>query len=545
MAVVELMLMISKSNTAMVQNGWLVKIKKKLLLHSRSLTFIGGSFAISAWAMLRFFVKPSTFDLVGQQLLASQWIKGFHSGATLGPTNYILKILFVYIPFGWLHISPRLGLVLMTLIIDIATYILLVLVLEKIVLQFFKNLNVVFYLSCLWLALMAGSMYWIQFANSRNIEIAGGLLVVSMGFGYIKSSSIYRLIAITTLSSLVLFADPLQLYMTLVPFLLYEFIVTLTPKFNQKSLTKWLGLVVALMLGFGGSKLLTLIAQKIWNVNFIALTFHRNGLNILATITRGLEPAVKQMARLYVGGYEYGRYVEALNLMFVSIIVIIGLYYMFKKLLPIKLTIFVLTFWFCDLAFYILSGQALQNQTSRYLIMTIPIFVILLTGILSINNKLRIKLVISTIIIILINSLTLVSALTSNWNPSFTKDSHISSVISFMTTNKYPYAYASMDDALPADYYSNSQVKILPLSCNNGTLAPSYLFFDKGYYKATSDLKTATVPLILDGNQIANTPSVCSLASIKSEIGQWQSVKYLSDGSMVLIFNHDQTKSFR
>jgi hypothetical protein len=102
-----------------------------------------------------------------------------------------------------------------------------------------------------------------------------------------------------------------------------------------------------------------------------------------------------------------------------------------------------------------------------------------------------------------------------------------------------------MDDALPADYYSNSQVKILPLSCNNGILAPSYLFFDKGYYKATSDLKTAAVPLILDGNQIANTPSVCSLTSIKSEIGQWQSVKYLSDGSMVLIFNHNQIKSFR
>ena len=539
------MLMISESNTAMVQNSWLVKIKRKLLLHSRSLTLIGGSFGISAWTMLRFFVKPSTFDLVGQQLLAGQWIKGFHSGATVGPTNYILKMLFVYIPFGWLHISPRLGLVLMTLIIDIATYILLVLVLEKIVLQFFKNLSVVFYLSCLWLALMAGSMYWIQFANSRNIEIVGGLLVVLMGFGYIKSSSIYRLIAITTLSSLVLFADPLQLYMTIVPFLLYEFIVILTSKFNKKNLTKWLGLVVALMLGFVGSKLLTLIAQKIWNVNFIALTFHRNGFNILATITRSLEPAVKQMARLYVGGYEYGRYVEALNLTFVSIIVIIGLYYMFKKLLPIKLTIFVLTFWVCDLAFYILSGQALQNQTSRYLIMTIPIFVILLTGILFINNKLRIKLVISTIIIILINSLTIVSVLTSNWNPSFTKDSHISSVTGFITTNKYPFAYASMDDALPADYYSNSQVKILPLSCNNGILAPSYLFFDEGYYKATSDLKTVTIPLILDGNQISNTPSVCSLASIKSEIGQWQSVKYLSDGSMVLIFNHNQIKSFR
>ena len=539
------MLMISKSNTTMVQNSWIVKIKKTLLLHSRSLTLIGGSFGISAWAMLRFFVKPSTFDLVGQQLLASQWIRGFHSGATLGPTNYILKMLFVYIPFGWLHISPRLGLVLMTLIIDIATYILLVLVLEKIVLQFFKNISVVFYLSCLWLALMAGSMYWIQFVNSRNIEIVGGLLVVLMGFGYIKLSSIYRLIAITMLSCLVLFADPLQLYMTLIPFLLYEFIIILTSKYNKQNLTKWLGLVVALMLGFMGSKLLAYIAQKIWNVNFIALTTHRNGFNILATVTRSLVPAVKQMARLYVGGYEYGRYVEALNLIFVSIIVIIGLYYMFKKLLPIKLTIFVLTFWLCDLAFYILSGQALQNQTSRYLIMTIPIFVILLTGVLSINNKLRIKLVISTIIIILINSLTLVSALASNWNPSFTKDSPISSVIGYITTNKYPFAYASMDDALPTDYYSNSQVKILPLSCNNGTLSPSYLFFDKGYYKATADLKTVTVPLILDSNQIVNTPSVCSLASIKSEIGQWQSVKYLADGSMVLIFNHDQIKSFQ
>lgn len=545
MSVVELKLMISKPNTGIVQNGWLVKLKQEVLLHSRSLTLIGGSFGVSAWAMLRFFVKPSTFDLVGQQLLAGQWTKGFHAGATIGPTNYILKMLFVYIPFRWLHFSPRLGLVLMTLIIDVATYVLLVLALEKIFLQFFKKINVVFYLSCFWLALIAGSMYWIQFANSRNLEIDGGLLVVLIGFSYIKTSSINRLVAITALSSLVLFADPLQFYMTLIPFLLYEFIIIWGSKFNKQDLTKWLRLVAAIILGFAGSKLLILIAQKIWNVHFIALTFHRNGYNILATITHSLEPAVKQMARLYVGGYEYGRYVEALNLVFVSIIVIIGLYYMFKKLLPIKLSIFILTFWICDVAFYILSGQALQNQTSRYLIMTIPIFVILLIGILSINNKLRIKILISTIIIILINSLTLVNVIAHNWNPSFTKDSAITSVIGFMTTNKYPFAYASMDDALPADYYSNSQVKVLPLSCNNGILSSSYLFFDEGYYKATADIKTDTVPLILDGNQIENTPSVCSLTSIKSEISQWQSVKYLSDGSMALIFNRDQLKSFR
>lgn len=514
-------------------------------LHSKYIALALGSLIVSAWAMLRFFIKPSTFDLVGQQLLSRQWINGFHSGATVGPTNYILKMIFIYIPFSWLHLSPRLSLILMTLIIDIATYVLLVLVLRSIVIRLNIKVGSVFYLCCLWLALMAGSMYWIQFSNSRNLEIVGGLFVVLLGFNYLKSGSLKGLMAIGLVSSIVLFADPIQLYMTFIPFLIFEAINIFIIKSKQKDRTKWLYLFLAVAAGFIGSKLLSLIAKKLLNVNFLALTTHTNNLGLLGATFHGIVPAFKQIARLYVGGYEYGHVIEALNLLFVLAIVLIGLYYMIKKILPRDLGLFILCFWGLDLAFYIVSGQALQSQTSRYLIMTIPIFFILLSSVLAIKNRYRLPLIVLTCLLIIINLLSLFSGLARDFNTSFPKDSHIYAISSFMKSGKYPFAYASMDASLPSDYYSNGQVKLLPLSCNNGVLVPSLLFFDKAYYDQTSAIKSKLVPVILDGDQIVNTPSVCSLSSIKAEIGQWQSESQLSDGSLVLIYPSSQLGSFK
>lgn len=523
----------------------LASLRSGLEFHSKYIALILGSLIISAWAMLRFFIKPSTLDLVGQQLLARQWIHGFHSGATLGPTNYILKMIFIYIPFTWLHLSPRLSLVLMTLIVDVATYVLLVLVLKSIVIHLNKKIGSGFYLCCLWLALMAGSMYWIQFSNSRNIEIVGGLFVIVLGFRYLKSGSLKTLLAIGLVSSLVLFADPLQLYMTLIPFLIFEAINLFVLKSKNKDLSKWLYLFFGILAGFAGSKLLSLAAKKLLNVKLIALTTHTNNLGLLGATYHGIEPAFKQIARLYVGGYEYGRVIEALNLLFVLAVVLIGFYYLIKKLLPLNLGIFILCFWGLDLAFYIVSGQALQLQTSRYLIMTLPIFFILLTSVLAVKNRYRLPLVMLTCLLVVINTVSLFSGLARNWDTSFSKDDHIYSITSFMKSSKYPFAYASIDASLPSDYYSNGQAKLLPLNCINGVLVPSLLFFDKAYYDQTSELKSKLVPLILDGNQIVNTPFVCNTSSIKAELGQWQSESQLPDGSLVLIYSSSQLGSLK
>ena len=529
-----------------IQSNALTSLWSILEVRSKYIAFIGGSLIVSAWAMLRFYIKPSTLDLVGQQLLARQWIHGFHSGATVGPTNYILKMIFIYIPFSWLHLNPRLSLVIMTLLVDIATYVLLVLVLRSLYVELLhKKVSSVFYLCCLWLALMAGSMYWIQFSNSRNLEIVGGLFVVLLGFKYLKSGSLKLLVAIGLVSSLVLFADPLQLYMTVIPFLVFEAIDIVLNKSKQKDCIKWLYLLISLAAGFAGSKLLIYIAKKIWHVNLLALTTHRNNLSFAAATFHGIEPALKQMARLYVGGFEYGRIIEAFNLLFVAVILLVGLFYTLKKLLPKRLVVFFLSFWALDLIFYIVSGQALQFQTSRYLIMTLPIFFIFLAGILTIKNRYHRPLIIFTCLLVVINAAGLFSGVARNWDTSFSKDNYVSSITSFMKSNGYPYGYGSIDTSLPTDYYSNGQVKLLPLNCANGNLIPSLLFFDKAYYIHTSELKSELVPVILDGNLITNTPSVCTPESIEAELGNWQSASRLSDGSLVLIYPSSQLGSLK
>jgi hypothetical protein len=511
-----------------------------IVKNSRVLVLIFGSLSVSAWTMVRFFLKPSTFDLAGQQVLIRQWLNGFHSGATLGPTNYILKMLVIYAPFQWLPGSARTKLVAMTLLINIITFVLIVLLLEKLIKQFFPKIEKSFYLVCLWLSLIAGSMYWIQFSNSRNLEVIGGLLFIYLAFKYIRRSSIFLFVSMVVLLSLLMFADPLQLYMSVLPMLLFGFILYLHEKHDRRRLINWVALVSAVVIGFLGSRLLTLVAKRIWNVSFIAVTTHTNGLSLTNTVVHGIVPAVKQIARLYVGGYEYGRNVEALNLLFVIGILVIGLWYILKKLLPIKFTYFVLSFWLLDIGFFIASGQALQNQTSRYLIMTIPIFILFLAAILSIKTKLRKLLLLATVIVIGANSITLTKILAENWNTSFNKDDHVYSVISYMGKHNYLFAYSSMDSALPADYFSNGRVSLLPLNCTGSTLSPSYLFFDKAFFDKTADSTTLVVPLILDGNQIENNPSVCSLQNIEAQFGNWQATDKLSDGSVILLYNTSQ-----
>src|ERR1039458_873942 len=97
------------------KNTVLQSLYSQLIAHFQAFSLILGSIIVSIWTMILFFAKPTTFDLIGQQLLSHQWITGFHNGATLGPTNYILKIIFLYIPLNYLPGSPRLKLILMTL----------------------------------------------------------------------------------------------------------------------------------------------------------------------------------------------------------------------------------------------------------------------------------------------------------------------------------------------------------------------------------------------------------------------------------------------
>jgi hypothetical protein len=522
---------------------WLssTSIYKNLIKHAELASLIAGSLIIGIWTFVLFFAKPSTFDLVGQQLLSHQWIAGFHNGATIGPTNYILKMVLFYIPADYLPGSPRLKLILLTLLINLLTYILLVLILKKLWKLFFPKLEKKFYLATLWMASIAGSMYWIQFSNSRNLEIVGGLYLIYLGCSLKNTSRYTKYLLIFLLSSVLFFADPLQLYMSAIPLIIYSFIHQLPARKPKIDYLATIKLSVSVALGYLFSKVFIKIAEKVSGVHFISVTSHTNGYSMIETWKHGLVPMIKQLGRLYVGGYQLGRTFEAINLLFVVAVVIISVFYVYKRLIPKKFVFLLLTFWLVDIAFYITSGQSLQSGTSRYLIMTVPLFVLLISLILSTKHKLKNLIMVSTLLVVLANCIGLVNAMSNNWNPKFTKDAHIYSVINYVSGTKNTYTYASMDSALPADYFSNNKVTVLPLSCNpGGVLSPSYLFFDASFYKHLVSSKQINVALILDGSQITNTPSICSLQNIVSQLGLYKQVQHLDDGSTVLIYSSSQ-----
>ena len=109
----------------------------------------------------------------------------------------------------------------MTLLINILTFILVTIILEKIWKEFYPKVTSKFYLAILWLATLSGSIYWIELANSRNFEVAGGLLLTYWIIKLRKQINYRSLVLIAVFGAILFFADPLQLYMAALPATLF------------------------------------------------------------------------------------------------------------------------------------------------------------------------------------------------------------------------------------------------------------------------------------------------------------------------------------
>lgn len=493
------------------------------------------------WTLVRFFDQNFNFDLVGQQVIAHQWLSGYAGGGAIGQTNYLLKILFVYMPFDLIPIAPELRLLFMTLLVNVATFVLLIIVLEKIWREFFPKTDWTLYLLILWRSLVAGSVYWIQYTNSRNLEVIGGLFMVLLGIRILKQPSWQRYIGFLIFSAVVLFADPLQLYMSLVPLFIYAAALWIRHHDRTLGITT-LRLGVTAIGSYIGANLLFWTATKIWGINFVVADRQPTTEPFWSFIVNSVLQTIKQMASLYVGGHEFGPFVEALNLMFFCAILGLACYYIWQRIIPAKFALLWGSVWITDIAIYIASGQALKPGTSRYLMMTIPYFILLAASAAYYTKTYRKYLVIATSIVIFISLITLISSLVTNWDPGLSKNKHVFSAMAYMQQDDYTYEFASMDTALPSTYLFHGTIESLPLSCtSNRELVKSYLFFDHRYYDhviASSHQKE--VPIILDGSTIQNSPSTCTIADIRAEFGPWLRVEYLSDQSAVLIYDANE-----
>lgn len=500
------------------------------------LVLILGSLFISLWTLARFFLKTPTFDLVGQQNLAYQWSKGFHAYSVIGPTNYIWKMFLLYMPLNAIPGSPKVKLMILTVLINIIVFVSIYVILKKLLRLFMPTIGLGYYLAIFWFALISGSVYWIQFTNSRNLELVGGLLLVYLIIRNIKKENKPRYAILILLSSLLFFADPLQLYMSAVPGLAY--LGLFTYKNKKSDFVRYVFIVLSVVVGLGLSKIIIALVSKSTGAVLIAVTTHTNGYNTIQTVIHGTVPALKQMGRLYVGGHELGWLIEGMNLVMVAGVLLVGLYYFLGKKINKQLVYMCLSFWLLGIFFYIVSGQSLQTQTSRYLIVTVPIFIVYLTAVMTVDSKLRRYLIAGLIALIFIDMFGVIKVFDTSTDQASSSDAHVQSAISFMKDNGYKYGYSSADLALPADYFSNQSITLLPLTCGGqNNLAQSYLFFDKSFYQHAQLKMNGLIPVIIDGSTINNYPNSCGLDSAYKIFGTRPSMTHLSDGSLVLIYS--------
>lgn len=504
--------------------------------HIRIITLVLGSMLMTMWTMARFLSKPLNFDLVGQQVLTHQWLSGLHGGAQIGATNYLLKVLFMYMPIDLLGISPRLGLIASTVIINVITFVLIVLILEKLWLQFNAKIPKVFYIAMLWFASAAGAIFWIHFANSRNLEVAGGLFLAYVILVYEKKPSTKTLLLIATLSGVLFFADPLQIYMSALPAIVYVSLIVWRIKNKQ-----WLYILAKLY----GALVAGLIISKVLlqvSVSYLQLQILPSSNQQLVftphEFAQNVSSALMQAMRLFSGGYELGRFAQAVNIGLVAMTVVGVLYVLAKSKLSRKFALFLVSFFVIDFLIYVLSGQAVHDSTSRYLIMTAPIFVLLLTAVCNnLSWKQRSVLIYVLLAVCLVNIISLALFIKSDANWNFKQDNHAVSVIEFMKQHNYPYGYAGMYTALPAFFLSSGKSNILSLKCETGReVAPSYLFFDKTYYTHMQGSSGSEVPIILESSAVY-FPKYCNKEAIRNQFGAWKRVEQTSDGSEALIYD--------
>lgn len=484
-----------------------------------------GAGIVTLWTVLRFVTQRTIFDLVGQQVVAQQLAHGQGSGASIGVTNYMLKMILLYMPMNALPGSPRLKLILLTVVVNVATFVLIGVLLQKLLREFKIKVGPLLYVGLLWLAMVAGSVFWIQFTNSRNLEVAGGLLLILLVIRYQKKPTWRRAGILAAYGAVLFFADNLQLYMTAVPLLLYVAILAWRRRTSYQVVIQLAGLLLA---GFVGSKLLFWLFGALLHVQYLTAD---TGLHASLHNLIGVARAYRH---LLVGGADAGRLREAMNTLLLTGLLGWTFWQAIRRQLPRSLVLLVACVIVIDSIVFGVSGNASQNGTERYLIMTVPALLLLISA-TPLPRRLHVSITAAVTLITLVNIGALGGTLLHAWPTRFSSDDHLAVVQAYRPAGAI--VYASMDTAIPTAYLSGSYTKApLPLSCNNGRLQRNMLFYARQAYTTREAQSAKQVALVFDGTTITNVPNVCNESSVTAQLGQPQARTALSDGSLVLMY---------
>jgi|GEM_PF-793693 len=489
---------------------------------ARIISLLGGTTVVMLWTLIRHITNGVNFDVVGQIGLAQQWANGLMTGSQLGTTSYLLKMPFYFVVNRLTFISPMNRILILALLFNVATFVLLFVCFEKILKLYEVKRRSWFYLAMAWLATIAGGTFWMDYANSRNLETVGGIILLYLTLKFFKLSRMTTWLGLLVAASIVFFADPLQLYVCGVGIILFA-IFRMVVKRQKANAIASLAVIGATIFGYIAAKGLFSLAGKLFHVAFLTAPSARPKLtvaNILPTV-RGL---VASTFREFDAGFlkrpiGINTIREFLNAVVLLALVFIILRSIRRKPRPLALGV-IATMVVINYFVYIASGQVLQWETGRYLVM-VPLFVILLIGIRSdvLTQKYARKLQYAWAVIIIVSGIMLLGALAVSWPNRYAKDTHIVTTLSFLRQHNFKYALSSRGVGITTTYFSDGKTTVLPMACGaNHTLYPTNLFYDntafKGLYSYGQD-----VPIILPAGGINFGKYTCSEADIAAQFG--------------------------
>ncbi len=493
-------------------------------------TLIAGSGIVTAWTLFRFFTKNANFDLIGQQLLARQWLDGYLDGSVTAPTNYIVKMIFMYAPVEALGIDPSFAVITMAILVNIATFIGLVVVLKKLLGYFAIPITTIFYLSMLWLATIAGSVFWIQFTNSRNLEVVAGLWLIYMGLQLYKKASLPLGIGLTILAGVTFFADPMQLYITAMIVACFVVIDAVRSK-KIPSALRVLGVLAA---GYIVSLGLVWLARQVTHVEFFSVTSVDLIVQALRQPVVIVTDTAKNILRLFAGTNEMGAWRQVVNIGVVASMVALVGWAALQKRIARKPLLFVVIAGAVTLGVFVLSGQSIrQTDSSRYMIMLAPVFVFacaLLARASQLQRRMATWLLVG---VVCVNGISLMWSTAKTWTTDLPARTIFQQRAEYIADHGYAYGYASMDSAIVGSYlFGGHTYPLLPLSCESGQLVRSFLFYDKGVFTHHETLPASTVAVVLDGTAIG----LCDYATIIGQFGEPMRVEFTRAGDTVLLY---------
>lgn len=499
-----------------------VAIARWVMHHQTILTAVTGSIIVAIWTVLRHITNGINFDVVGQIGVAQQWVHGLQGGAVFGSTNYLLKMpLYILVNLAdW--IPPVIRLLILALVCSVGAYLFIYFVLRKIARLYGVTDFALLNLGMLWLATIAGRVFWVDYANSRNLEVAGGLAVLYLVLLLLERGVTWRrLLGLIIASSLIFFADPLQLYVIGGG----VGIVTALVAVRQKGAKRRVALLAgaAIVAGAVGSRLFAWLSTVLLPVSYLTppRTSFALGVDTVTTLFQNVLTSTLRIFDINVFTKAFSvnslRQLGGMLLLGIAVYILVR-YRKSAPKAPVRLLCWLIV-W--NYVVYIVSGNAQVEMTERYLVM-VPVLLITLLGLYGglPQPKVLQKLTPIWLVTVSLSGALLFGAVILQWPSRYTLDKPMFAMADFAQAHHYDFVVTSRVLAVPGNYYAGYDAAIIPTICvDDVRIKADNLFYDQAAYKEKLGRTNGSVAVILPDEGIVSGAFHCSSEAVIRQLG--------------------------